>query len=94
MNPFRSVSAVEHKIQDLEEKRRLMANRLEKAELQKRDGARYLQGTELPIDDAIFSIREGQVRSLEIKLDFYRETLNELRPSEGVPSGGKGSTLH
>ena len=84
MDPFRSVSAVRRKIQDLEEKRRQAALKLERAEMQKRDGARYLQGTELPIDDAIFSIREGPVRSLQIKLDFYRETLSELQPSAGM----------
>ncbi|MHC5037966.1 MAG: hypothetical protein ACYTHM_11685 [Planctomycetota bacterium] len=92
MDPLNSVAAVRRKIEALEEKQRYFEAKLEKAVLQKREGARYYQGTELPIDDAIFSIREGQVRSLQITLDFYRETLNTLRPS-GNPSQGAGEGM-
>ena len=89
MDPFSNVSSVRKRIGELEQKHRLMAQKLEKAELQKRDGARYYQGTEIPIDDAIFSIREGQVRSVELALEFYRQTLFELNPHEGRSGPGQ-----
>ena len=81
MNPMNSACHVKKKIGELEEKRKQMEQKLERVEMLKQDGARYYQGTELPIDDVIFSIREGQVRSVNISLDFYRQKLYELNPS-------------
>jgi len=88
MDTLGNVASVRKKIGELEQKHRLVAQKLEKVELQKRDGARYFQGTEIPIDDAIFSIREGQVRSAEITLEFYRQTLFDLNPHEGSAQPG------
>ena len=92
MNPLNSVSHVREKIGELEQKSRQMEQKLQRVQLLKQDGARYYQGTELPIDDVIFSIREGQVRSLQITLDFYRQTLCELNPSDGL-AGSVGGEL-
>jgi len=64
-----------HRIKGLEEKRKEALQRLERAEKQRQDGNKYYKGTELPIDDVIFSIREGQLRSLDISIDFYRKDL-------------------
>jgi hypothetical protein len=88
MDPLGNMASVKRKIGELEQKHRLMAQKLEKVELQKRGGARYFQGTEIPIDDAIFSIREGQVRSAKITLEFYRQTLFDLNPQEDPAQPG------
>lgn len=76
-----SVSEVQKKIRELEEQREAVAQRIEKVETQKKEGARFYIGTELPIDDALFSLREGQARSVQIALEFYRQTLFELDPA-------------
>jgi hypothetical protein len=86
MEMFCSVSEVQKKIRELEESHRVAKQRLEKAETAKKEGAHYYQGTELPIDDAIFSLKEGQVRSAQIALAFYRNTLNTLIPSAAAPA--------
>ena len=80
MDLFSSVSVVQRKIQDLEEQERVAVQRLERAEMMKREGAQFYHGTELPIDDAIFSLKEGQIRSARIALEFYRSTLITLVP--------------
>ena len=80
MDMFSSVSAVQRKIQDLEEQEKVAVQRLERAEMMKKEGAQYYHGTELPIEDAIFSLKEGQVKSAQIALEFYRTTLNALVP--------------
>ncbi|MHC4779254.1 MAG: hypothetical protein ACYTFG_11825 [Planctomycetota bacterium] len=91
MDPINSAHHVRQKIGELEEKRRLVEQKLERVEMLKDEGARYYQGTELPIDDVIFSIREGQVRSLKISLDFYKQKLYELNPSDklALPLAGE-----
>ena len=81
MDDFMSVSSVSRKIRDLEDQQKQVEQRLEKAEIQKKEGAHFYQGTELLIDDVIFSIREGQARSVQIALDFYRKTLQDLDPA-------------
>jgi len=86
MEMFCNVSEVQKKIRELEESHRVAKQRLEKTETAKKEGAHYYQGTELPIDDAIFSLKEGQVRSAQIALAFYRHTLNTLIPAAAVPA--------
>ena len=85
MEIFSNVSEVQKKIRDLEEQHRVATQRLERAELMKKGGAQFYHGTELPIDDAIFSLKEGQVRSVQISLEFYRHTLSTLLP-DAVPA--------
>ena len=92
MNPLNRVSHVRKKIGELEQMRSQMEQKLQRVQLLKQDGVRYYQGTELPIDDVIFSIREGQVRSLQITLDFYRQTLHELNPTDSL-SGSVGGEM-
>jgi hypothetical protein len=93
MDPLFSVSKVQKMIQDLEEKEKTARSKLERAEAQKKEGARFYQGTELPIDDVIFSIREGQVKSAQIALEYYRQTLEEIRPMEAPRPGSQGLTV-
>ena len=81
MDEFMSVSSVTRRIRELEDQQKQVEQRLEKAQTQKKEGARFYQGTELLIDDVIFSIREGQARSVRIALDFYRKTLTDLDPA-------------
>ncbi|GEM_PF-2757860 len=88
MDPFQNVSEVQKKIRMLEGRERSAMLKLERAKLQKKEGARFYQGTALPIDDVIFSLREGQVRSARLTLDFYRKTLSQLVPAaSGLPVG-------
>ncbi|MCU0723013.1 MAG: hypothetical protein MUC63_05270 [Planctomycetes bacterium] len=85
MDTFSSVAEVQRKIRELEGQQKVAVSRLEKAEMMKKEGAHYYHGTELPIDDAIFSLKEGQVRSVQIALEFYRHTLNTLLPAAETP---------
>ena len=71
------------KIKSLEEKKKEALQRLERAEKQKEEGSRFYKGTELPIDDVIFSIREGQIKSLDITLDFYKKDLERQMAVSG-----------
>lgn len=87
MDPLFSVAKVQKMIQELEEKEKTARSKLEKAEAQKKEGARFYQGTELPIDDVIFSLREGQVKSAQIALEYYRQTLEEIGPPDALRPG-------
>ena len=77
MKPSKSgaVSNLQGKLRELEEKKKEALQRLERAEKQKEEGSRYYRGTELPIDDVLFSIREGQLRSLDISIEYYKKDL-------------------
>jgi hypothetical protein len=68
-------SELQKRIRSLESKKKEAVQRLQRAEKQRDDGNKYYKGTELPIDDVIFSIREGQLKSLNISIDFYRKDL-------------------
>lgn len=70
-----STSEIQSRIASLEGKRKEALQRLERMQKAKKEGDRYYRGTELPIDDVIFSLREGLLRSLDITLDFYRKDL-------------------
>ncbi len=63
------------RIRSLEGRKREALLRLERAEKQKEEGSKYYKGTELSIDDVIFSIREGQLKSIDISIDFYKKDL-------------------
>jgi hypothetical protein len=68
-------SDIVSKIRTLESKKKEVLARLQRAQKQKKEGNRYYRGTELPIEDVIFSIREGQLKSLDISIDFYKKDL-------------------
>jgi hypothetical protein len=76
-----SFGSIQEKIATLEEKKKDALQRLQRTEKAKEDGDQYYRGTELPIDDVIFSMREGLVKSLDITLDFYKKDLERKKES-------------